>query len=295
MKTALIFGVGGQDGSYLADILLAKGYHVFGTHRRSSVDNLVRVRHLLDNAEFTLLRADVTDASSVRAAVTRSEPYEVYHVADQDEVGWSKDMPGYTASVTYGGAAAVLECCREWAAESQDWSLKVFVPSSATIFGDAPAPQTLETSFAPASPYAVAKLGVLYLCRYYRSIGLNVTCGIMYNHDSPRRGGDYVLQKIARGETLTGDWKNVVVDVGYAREYMAEVIRLTAAGANRDVAIRTAKGYTLESLVRYQDDLNNTSYHVSLPDGPRDMSYLPTGAHQVLDMILGRREEPQCG
>lgn len=287
MKSALIFGVTGQDGSYLAEILLAKGYAVYGTHRRSSVDNLVRVRHLVGRKGFTLLRADVNDVGSVTAAVWAAEPNEMYHVADQDSVGWSKDTPNLTSQVTYGGTVTVLEEMWQWVKTGM--TANVFVPSSVTIFG-----ARTDGGYDPRSPYAVAKLGVLYLCRYYRGLGLNVTCGVMGNHDGPRRGGDYLLQKIVRRESLTGNLDETVVDIGYAREYMAEVQRLTANGANRDVMIRTGNGYTISSLVRYQDDHTVYPELVHLPLSMcRDTSYLPSNAPDVLDMVLGRKGEPR--
>ena len=292
MRTALIFGAGGQDGSYMAEILLAKGYEVWGTHRRSSVDNLIRVRHLIGRPGFELLRCDVTDAGSVRAAFN-VDPDEVYHLADQDNVGWSEDTPGYTAAVTYGGAANVLQAAASYNAGHAGRDCKVFVPSSVTIYGP-----DQHGEFDPRSPYAVAKLGVLYLCRHYRYMGLNVTCGVMGNHDSPRRPGtDYVLQKIARGVPLAGTPSRTLVDVGYAREFMEAAHELTSAGTNLDAVIKSGRRCSLADLVAYR--AGSADVWVTRDDARtyRSVAAVRSGgqmnAFLVLDMIMGRKPEPE--
>ena len=251
-KRALIIGVGGQDGSYLADILLERGYEVYGLYRHSSVDNLRRVAHCRDR--LTLLEGDVTDIASIRAALLEAEPGEVYHVADQDNVDWSFKTPKLAVDVTYGGAVNVLQ-----AVLNVDDMIRVFLPVSATMFGMAPAPQTEETPLAPTSPYACAKAAAFLHARYMREVhGVRVSCGIMYNHDSPRRGSQYLLQKVcAAAKDYAADkiarmpfgGLDAKVDVGHARSYMvAAVNMLQPSLVATDLIISSGNAYTLRQL-----------------------------------------------
>lgn len=246
-KRALVFGAGGQDGSYLAELLLSGGYEVHGTHRRSSVDNLMRVRHLLPNPRLILYRSDLTDVASTQYVLRKVRPHEVYNTADQDHVGWSESCPGYSVAVTAGGVQTILDTMRDpHLSES-----RFFQPISATVFGgNAPAPQTVDTPLNPDSPYACAKAHAWHLCRYYRrKYGMFVSCGVFYNHDSPRRGPDYLLQKIARGERLTGDL-SMPVDVGYAPEYVLAAWRMLQHPEPLDLLIGTGRPYRIKDLVR---------------------------------------------
>lgn len=244
MKRALIFGVGGQDGSYLAELLLSKGYEVHGTVRRSSYDNIARVAHVRDR--LTLHRCELTDAGSIHAAIYHSRADEIYNMADQDEVGWSKDTPGYSVGVTYGGPAVILEFLRHssWANHA-----KFFQPISSTVFGPTAAPQDESTPLNPGSPYACAKAAAWLLCKHYRrEHGVFVSCGVFFNHDSPRRGPGYLLQQIARqavavarGERnrveLTGP--DSYVDVGWAPDYVDAAWRTLQQDAPDDYVIGT--------------------------------------------------------
>lgn len=241
-KRALVLGCGGQDGSFLCDILLEKGYCVHGLYRRSSVDNLTRIAHCRDRV--TLHAGDVTDPNSLAVVMSAVNPHEVYHVADQDEVGHSFAAPSVAVDVTYGGTVNVLEAVRRCCP-----SARVFIPSSATVFGDAPPPQAESTPFAPQSPYACAKAAAYYAARMYREhYGLHVCCGIMFNHDSPGRGGGYLLQRIARGQPLWGD-QEAVVDIGYAYEYMKAVWRMMQLDKPDDFVLGTGKGYRIKDLL----------------------------------------------
>ena len=143
-RRALIFGITGQDGSYLAELLLSRGYEVHGTHRRSSVDNLVRIAGIRDRV--TLHRADLADPLSMQRAIQRSDPDECYNLADQDHVGWSHDTPGYSSAITYGAVGTLLELLKGRE------RIRFFQPISSTVFGDnPPAPQHEETPLAPAN------------------------------------------------------------------------------------------------------------------------------------------------
>lgn len=280
-KRALILGVGGQDGSYLCDILLEKGYEVHGLYRRSSVDNLTRIAHVRERV--TLHAGDVTDPSSQDVAFMRSSPHEVYHVADQDEVGHSFAAPGVAVAVTYGGTVNVLEAVRRCCPAA-----RVFIPSSATVFGDAPPPQSESTPFDPRSPYACAKAAAYYAARMYREhYGLFVACGIMFNHDSPRRGGGYLLQRIARGQPLWGDTE-AVVDIGYAREYMEAAWRMMQLDTPDDFVLGTGVGYRIKDLVEGVKawDFPNAGLVADISKARRVLGFNPVhDAASVLEMI----------
>ena len=158
MKRALILGIGGQDGSYLADLLLSKGYEVTGLIRRSSVDNLVRIKHVLDR--ITLIQGDLLDYGSLAHALEVTEPDELYNEADQDAVGWSRYVPSYNYDVTFKAVGNLLEIIRQRSPDT-----KVFQPASATMFQGSPSPQDESSPLTPMSPYACAKAGAYHLAR----------------------------------------------------------------------------------------------------------------------------------
>lgn len=260
-RRALILGVAGQDGSYLAELLLHQGYEVYGTTRRSSVDNLWRVAHLRDR--LILYEADLTDPLSVHHVMSLAYeggegPLEVYNMADQDSVGSSVMTPGYSVAVTAGGAGVVMEAAMTVC--DLRHSIKVLQPVSATVFGRAPAetPQTTETPLDPGSPYACAKAHAWHLARYYRRLGLWVSCPVYYNHDSERRGPGYLLQRIARGEGLTGDL-DTTVDVGYAPEYVEAAWKMLQHPEPIDLCIGTGAPYPIRELVAYRDHLEGST------------------------------------
>ena len=261
MTRALIFGIGGQDGSYLADLLVEKNYEVHGLVRRSSSDNLGRIRHLQDR--ITLHRGDVTDAVSVTRILRSVLPSEVYNEADQDSVGWSHACPSLTIDITGKALIPVLE----FAKERNLRSVKIFQPCSAMMFGDAakqssntmPMFQDEQTRFNPQSPYAIAKVAAYHLCRYYREQhDVFVSCGILYNHDSERRSDHYLLHKICQRAVAIKAGKETdlplgnldsKVDVGYAPEYMDAAWRMLRHEAPEDFVIGTEAVYTVEELV----------------------------------------------
>lgn len=249
---ALILGINGQDGSYLADILLDKGYHVHGFYRRSSVNNLWRVQHILDR--ITLHRGDLLDETSLFKAISFSSPDEIYNMADQDHVGWSYQTPNYSMQVTAGAVASLLEFVRGFNPD-----IRIFQPVSATMFGDAPPSQDETTRFNPQSPYACAKAAAYYLCNYYRTaFNMYINVGIMYNHDSPRRSGDgYLLHDIAKGAVAVqrGERENIpigcldmVVDIGYAKEYMEAVCKLMQLPVSDNYVVASGQAHTIKFL-----------------------------------------------
>lgn len=223
---ALITGVCGQDGSYLADILLERGYEVYGLYRHSSKDPFDNVRHILHNPSFHLIQGDVTDALCLDEVIRSVDPHHIYHEADQDNVDWSFIHSAYQVEVTVKAVSNLLSSVRRHCP-----SARVFIPCSATMFGDAPAPQTESTPFNPLSPYACAKVAAYHLARMYRqNYGMFVCTGILYNHDSPRRNGNYLLHKICKAAALgekVSLWDlNDQIAIGYAKDYMQHVVRI---------------------------------------------------------------------
>lgn len=255
MSKVLILGIGGQDGSYLAEHLLAQGADVHGLYRRSSVDNLRRLRSAGILDQVVLHIGDVTDPLSVLAAVRSVGPATVYNLADQDHVGSSHATPGYSVATTTGAVSTLLEIVRQ-----VDKTIRVFQPCSATVFGSGHSGPCDETTpFRPESPYACAKAGAYYLARHYRrEHGLFVTTAFLYGHNSPRQKGEYLLHRIAREavEVAAGDRNKIVVrdphfliDVGHAREFVEGMMRLMALSEPTDVIMATGKPVSLADLV----------------------------------------------
>ena len=222
MRRALITGIGGQDGSYLAELLLDKGYEVHGIIRRSSVFNTERIDHIM--GRITLHHGDLTDSSSVNKIMREVEPEEVYHLGAQSHVRLSFDIPEYTADVDAMGTLRLLEAVKETGTS------KFYMASSSELFGKCAAPQNEETPFYPRSPYGVAKQFAYWSTVNYReSYGLFACNGILFNHESPRRGGTFVTRKIARAvaQIAAGTRKKLALgnlearrDWGYAPEYV---------------------------------------------------------------------------
>ena len=195
MKHALITGITGQDGSYLAELLLDKGYEVFGLVRRTSTKHMPRIEHLLDRHRLTLIPGDVADAHSVRHAVEVARPHELYNLAAMSFVGSSWEQPELSIDVTGKGALHCLEAIR--ATRLQD-TCKFYQASSSEMFGNVVPPHNEDTPFNPCSPYACAKMYAHNIVRTYReSYGMFACSGILLNHESPRRGAEFVTQKIA--------------------------------------------------------------------------------------------------
>lgn len=259
-KRALVLGVGGQDGSYLAEVLLEQGYEVHGMHRRTSLGNLRRIEGIDANGVRTkdkirLHRGDLTDTPSVLRIIRDVKPHEIYNEADQDNVSWSHDTVGYSCEVTFAAVARLLEVVR-----LTDPSIRFFQPCTATTFGNSPPPQNENTIFDPQSPYAIAKTATYYLCRYYRNIHqMYVATAIFFNHDSPRRTEDYLLNKIcnsavriAKGEqeTLALGNLDTCVDIGYARDYMETAHRIMQLDKPDDFVIATGNAVSIRAMAR---------------------------------------------
>ena len=231
MKKALILGVTGQDGSYLAEVLLDKGYLVYGMVRRSATGNTRNIQHLLDDPalfgkRFFVVRGDLADPTSLYRIIEEVEPAELYNEADQDHVRWSFDMVGYSSDITGAAVGRLLEIIRQ-----VNPKIRFFQPVSSNIFGRCTeSVQNETTRFQPQSVYAVGKITAYYFTRYYReAFGMHASTAILYNHESPRRSIEYVTRKITNSAAriALGKQKTLVlgdlsarVDWGYAREYM---------------------------------------------------------------------------
>ncbi len=252
MKKALILGIGGQDGSYLADILLERDYEVHGLYRRSSVDNLTRIAHVWD--KVVLHQGDITDPPSILRITKSTRPGEIYNMADQDHVGWSLDTSGVSFDVTAKAVATTLEIIRE-----VNEAIRFFQPCSAMMFGDAPPPQNETTPHNPQSPYACAKTAAYHLARYYRQVhGMFVTTAILYNHDSERRKGDYLLHQLrqAAWDVLDGKTEEIavgdpemIVDIGHAKDYMKAAVELMELDYPDDFIIASENPRTIRQII----------------------------------------------
>lgn len=207
---ALITGVTGQDGSYLADNLLDKGYQVYGLVRRVSTPNYKNIRHLLDNPNFILEDGDITDLASLVRIFKRIQPDEIYNLAAQSYVAISWDQPQLTCNTTAIGALNVFEAARQVCPTA-----KTYHASSSEMFDGITFPQTETTPFRPRSPYGVSKLFAHEMARIYReSYGMFISCGILFNHESPRRGIEFVTQKVVDTVVRQMCGEDIVLELG---------------------------------------------------------------------------------
>jgi len=195
MKTALISGITGQDGSYLAELLLEKNYKVHGIIRRSSSFNTGRIDHLFDNPNVTLHYGDMTDGSSLLHIIQKTQPNEIYNLAAQSHVKVSFEVPDYTAEVDSLGTLRFLEAIRTLGLEKE---IRFYQASTSELYGLVQeTPQTETTPFYPRSPYGVAKIYGFWIVKNYReAYSLHASSGILFNHESPRRGDTFVTKKI---------------------------------------------------------------------------------------------------
>lgn len=261
MKKALILGVTGQDGSHLAEVLLEKGYEVHGMFRRSATGNTRNIEHLIQDPElfnhrFFLCRGDLADPTSLYRIISSVKPQEIYNEADQDHVGWSYDMVGFSADITGAAVGRILEIIRQ-----VDSTIRFFQPCTSNMFGQTESTfQTETTPFNPQSPYACAKVLAYYLTRYYReAFGMFASTAILYNHESPRRTEEYVTRKITKSvaRIVCGKQDKLVlgdlsarVDWGYAREYMEAAWHMLQLDQPDDFIIATGEAHTVQEFVQ---------------------------------------------
>jgi len=259
VKRALITGVTGQDGSYLAEFLLAKGYEVHGLMRRASTFNTHRIDHIyvdphLQGARFFLHYGDLSDSGQLTNLIYNIQPEEIYHLGAQSHVRVSFDTPEYTGDITGLGTTRLLEAIRRSGIKT-----KLYQASSSEMFGSAPPPQNENTPFQPRSPYAAAKVYAYWMVRNYRD-GYNLfACnGILFNHESPRRGETFVSRKISRAvaNILAGKQKKLYLgnlkakrDWGYAPEYVVCQWLMLQQDKPDDYVIGTGESHTVQEFV----------------------------------------------
>jgi GDPmannose 4,6-dehydratase len=252
-KKAFITGITGQDGSYLAEILLEKGYAVYGMVRRSSSFNTARIDHVFGDIE--LVFGDLADGSVLNQLMRKIRPDEVYNLGAQSHVRVSFDVPEYTADVDALGTLRLLDAIRE---EGVD--CRFYQASSSEMFGNVDEiPQHEETKFHPRSPYGVSKVFGYWITRNYReAYGMYAVNGILFNHESPRRGPTFVTRKITRavGAILRGEQDELRLgnleakrDWGYARDYMEGAWRMLQADEPEDYVLATGETHTVEEFL----------------------------------------------
>jgi len=251
-KRALITGITGQDGSHLADLLLSKGYDVFGLVRRSSSENMSRIAHIADR--ITLLSGDLTDQGSLIEALNVAYPDEVYNLAAQSVVAASWGQPILTGDVTALGVTRILEAVRK-----VDLSARFYQASSSEMFGQVrETPQSETTPFYPRSPYGVAKTyGHFITVNYRESYGMFAVSGICYNHEGPRRGVEFVTRKVTQAvaRIVNGLQDSVSLgnleasrDWGYAGDYVEAMWMMLQSDHARDYVIATGEAHTVREL-----------------------------------------------
>ena len=252
MKRALITGVTGQDGSYLAELLLSKGYEVHGVIRRSSNFNTQRIDHIF--SQLYLHYGDMTDQMSLINAVEQSMPDEVYNLAAQSHVKVSFETPEYTANADAVGALRLLEAVRE-----VNPGARYYQASTSEMFGSSPAPQNENTPFHPRSPYGASKLAAHWFTVNAReAYGMHASCGILFNHESPRRGRTFVTKKIveAVARIKNGSREKLVLgnldalrDWGYAPEYVEGMWRMLQQDQPDDYVFATGEAHSVKEFV----------------------------------------------
>ncbi|MFB8138799.1 GDP-mannose 4,6-dehydratase [Streptomyces parvus] len=260
-KTALITGVTGQDGSYLAELLLDKGYTVHGLIRRSSSFNTERIDHIYQGPEepersFVLHHADLSDGVALVNLLRDIQPDEVYNLGAQSHVRVSFDAPLYTGDVTGLGTIRLLEAVR-----ASGIRTRIYQASSSEMFGASPPPQNEKTPFHPRSPYSVAKVYSYWATVNYReAYDMFAVNGILFNHESPRRGETFVTRKITRGvarikaglqDRLHLGNLDAVRDWGYAPEYVDAMWRMLQCDTPDDFVIATGEGVSVRDFLEY--------------------------------------------
>ena len=254
-KVALITGITGQDGSYLAELLLEKGYEVHGIVRRASLINTHRIDHIYE--QIHLHYGDLTDAMSVTNLIKDIEPDEIYNLGAQSHVKVSFEIPEYTAQVDGLGTLRVLEAVRLLGMEMKT---RVYQASTSELYGEVQqTPQTETTPFYPRSPYGVAKLYGYWIVKNYReSYGIHASSGILFNHESPRRGETFVTRKITRGlsrisvgeqECLYLGNLNAKRDWGHAKDYVEAMWLMLQQDEPDDYVIATGEQYSVKDFV----------------------------------------------
>lgn len=294
-KVALITGISGQDGSYLADLLLSKGYEVHGIIRRSSSFNTERIDHIINNPEvynntFFFHYGDLTDYASISSLLEKIKPIEIYNLGAQSHVRVSFDSPTFTGQTVGIGALNLLEAIRHYESHSGN-KIRYYQASSSEMFGKVhEVPQKETTPFYPRSPYGCAKAYAHYLTVNYReSYGIHASCGILFNHESPRRGETFVTRKITRavGRIYHGLQKKLYLgnldalrDWGYAGDYVEAMWQMLQQDTPDDYVVATGKMISVRDFCQKAFAKYGMNYEQYVEIEPR--YYRPTEVDQLL-------------
>lgn len=290
MPKALITGITGQDGSYLAEFLLSKGYEVHGLIRKASTFNTERIEHVYQDpheagARLFLHYGDLTNAEQLTNLIHGVEPEEIYHLGAQSHVMVSFEMPEYTGSVTGLGTTRILERIRRAGVKA-----RYYQASSSEMFGAAPPPQSETTPFQPRSPYAIAKIyGYWMAVNYREAYGMFAVNGILFNHESPRRGETFLTRKVTRAiaRIKAGLQRKVYLgnlkarrDYGYAPEYVEAMWRMLQLDRPEDFVIGTGVAPTIEEFVAEAFAYAGLDWHDYVAIDPR--YFRPTEGKSVV-------------
>ncbi len=283
LNTALITGITGQDGSYLTELLLEKGYTVHGIVRRSSSFNRSRIEHLIQNKEIYkntlfLHYGDLSDSSALNRIIEKTEPTEVYNLAAQSHVGISFQVPEYTCDVDAIGVVRLLDALRE---TGMAGTSRFYQASTSELFGSSPPPQSLDTPFKPRSPYAAAKLCAHWMVVNYREgYNMHASSGILFNHESPRRGENFVTKKIAKeaARIKKGLSKKLSLgnidakrDWGHARDYVKAMYLMLQQPEADDYIIATGEMYSVRDFLEEAFSYLELDWHNFVITDPRYM------------------------
>ena len=260
MKSAIIFGITGQDGSYLAEFLLKKGYEIHGVKRRSSINNTERIDHIYQHypyekkKRFHMYYGDLLDGVSINQLVKSINPDEIYNLAAQSHVAVSFFSPVYTADVNSLGCLKILEAIRQ-----NNPKIKYYQAGTSEMFGKTKPPQTENSKFDPQSPYAISKVFSHHLTVMYRDAYKIFACnGILFNHESPRRGENFVTKKICKGlcEIKKGLKQKIILgniyskrDWGHAKEYVEVMWKILQQKKPDDYVVSTGKNITVKEFI----------------------------------------------
>jgi GDPmannose 4,6-dehydratase len=281
MKKALITGVTGQDGSYLAELLLAKGYEVTGIIRRSSSFNTERLDPIYQDPHapgyrLKLVYGDLDDGSALARVVEQLQPDEIYNLGAQSHVRVSFDVPEYTASTVAMGTLRLLEALRETGLKKKT---RFYQASSSEMFGGAAPPQDEQTPFLPRSPYACAKVFAHQLCQNYReAYGMFISCGILFNHESPRRGIPFVTRKVTRAAARIrhGLDRKLYLgnldarrDWGFAGDYVEAMWLMLQQDQPDDFVVATGESYSIRDLLDVAFSTLGLDWHRYVEIDPR--------------------------
>jgi GDPmannose 4,6-dehydratase len=307
MKIAIVTGITGQDGSYLSELLLEKDYKVIGMHRRNSVNNFERINHLLKNPHFITEECDLTDPSGISNLINKYQPDEFYNLAAQSHVGSSFKIPSTTIEIDTIGVVNILE-----AIKSLSPATKFYQASTSEMYGKnydtikySEPYQDEDTNFVPQSPYGVAKLASHRLVGIYReAYGLFGCCGILFNHESPRRGENFVTRKITKyiGDILNHKTDKTLQlgnlsakrDWGHAKDYVKAMYLMLQHDIPDDYVIATGNTYSVYDFLRMAFTKVNLDYknHVEIDENlyrPAEVQYLrgiPNKAKSILNWTM---------